>query len=656
MISFTSPVSVRTFGTLVKRVLLGSFCAAILLVGSASGAGRPNILWISCEDISPHLGCYGDEHAITPTLDALAKRGVRYTRAFTTTGVCATNRSSIITGMYPTTIGTQFMRCQGHLPSYVRCFTEYLRDAGYYCTNNSKEDYNFERPDSAWDESSPEATWRNRAGDQPFFAVFNFTLSHESKVWPRGEAHLKLSHDLTLEDMQDPQQLTLPPYYPDTPEVRRDWANYYENITQIDHQAASVLRQLEEDNLTDDTIVFFWSDHGAGLPRAKRWIYDSGTHVPLIVSIPDKYRTDSQGEPGTVDSQLMVFIDLAPTMLNLVGLDIPDHMQGRAFLGPNLSPERKFLVNVRDRMDGRYDMIRAVRDKRYRYIRNFMPWKPYAQYMSFAEVNQTMKALRRAAATGTLPAAAELFMAASKPAEELYDTESDPHEIVNLAKSADESHQKTLNGMRHRLREWEVDSADVGLIPEPLLRTKEEEFGNCIAIMQQNDMRLALQQVRDMIDLQATSQQRLDRAKKGLSARKPTTRYWALLTMTHLLGASSNSIGSDEFQPATLIRQFSPLLQDPNETVRLTAAYCSYLKGAHDSAIPLLVEGLDAPDRWDRLMAANYIDELAPQDSRIVAALEAVHEDVPDSYVVWVAEHALHRIDGRELPNRWGVY
>ena len=242
--------------------------------------GRPNILWITCEDMSPNLGCYGDTYAVTPNLDRLAARGVRYTHVFSHAGVCAPSRSGLITGMYPTSLGSHHMRCTTTLPGFVKCFPEYLRNAGYFCTNQSKTDYNFPVPPGAWDvPGGAKAHWRNRQPGQPFFSVFNLTITHESRIRAKYE---KLDHD--------PAQAVLPPYLPDTPLVRRDWARYHDLITQMDAQAGQLLGQLEEDGLADDTIVFFFSDHGVGLPRAKQWIYDAGTHVPLIVFFPEKYR------------------------------------------------------------------------------------------------------------------------------------------------------------------------------------------------------------------------------------------------------------------------------------------------------------------------------------------------------------------------------
>ena len=280
-------------------------CTALLLLVTLIGflpAGeplkpvsgdRPNIVWISCEDISPNIGCFGDTDAITPNIDNFALEGVRFSNTFTTAGVCAPCRSAIITGVYQSTLGTQHMRCKAQLPEYVKPFPTYLRGAGYYCTNNSKQDYQFKTPDNVWDESSNKAHWKNRSDkSQPFFAVFNFGGCHESGI--ANESKYKLvTKDLTSEQRQDPDKLTLPPYYPDTPIVREDWKRNYELITAMDAWAGGLIQELKDAGLYEDTIIMFWSDHGVGLPRAKRWLYDSGTHIPLAVRIPKKFRLPS---------------------------------------------------------------------------------------------------------------------------------------------------------------------------------------------------------------------------------------------------------------------------------------------------------------------------------------------------------------------------
>ncbi|MGH9339519.1 MAG: sulfatase-like hydrolase/transferase [Acidobacteriota bacterium] len=430
-------------------------------LGRSRANARPNFLWISAEDLSPDLGCYGDRYARTPNIDKFSKESALFTRAFTVAGVCAPSRSGIITGMYPCSIGTGHMRSQGVPPPYVKCFTEYLRGAGYYCTNNAKTDYNFDSPDTAWDESSARAHWRNRAQSQPFFAVFNINTTHESRIRIDDQQFNQLTAPLRPEDRHDPTKAELPPYYPDTPLVRRDWARYYDLGTAMDLQVAEILQQLEDDGLAENTVVFFWGDHGRGLPRAKRWIYDSGIHAPLIIRWPGKIA------PGGRNDQLVSFIDFAPTLLSIAGIDVPSHFQGQAFLGAAAAEPRRHIFAARDRMDEAYDIIRCVRDQRYKYIRNFEPEKTYAQRISYMDEMPTMQEMRRLHAEGKLSGPEELFFRQTKPAEELYDTAADPHEINSLAESP--QHQEILLEMRRVLQNWMDEIDDLALIPEDQL-------------------------------------------------------------------------------------------------------------------------------------------------------------------------------------------
>ena len=442
---------------------------------------RPNLLWISTEDTSPDLGCYGDEYAVTPNLDRLASQGVRYNRVFSHSGVCAPTRSGIITGMYPTTIGTHHMRCQGVPQPYVRCFPEYLRAAGYYCTNNVKTDYQFDPPLTAWDECSNKAHWRNRPKGKPFFAIFNFTLTHESQIRNRSAQMMKRLASLGPEERHDPAKAQLPPYYPDTPKVRQDWAQYYDLITLMDKQVKGVLDQLDADGLAEDTIVWFWGDHGRGLPRGKRWIYDSGSRVPLLIRIPAKWRQLAMPDhpdavkPGTVVDDLVAFIDFAPTMLSLAGVEVPKHLQGRAFLGRQKGQPRGYVFGARDRMDEAYDLIRTVRDKRFRYIRNYMWYVSRGQDINYMNQMPTMQEMRRLNAEGKLQGPQKQYFEPTKPVEELYDTAADPHEVNNLA--GDPKYQDVLERMRQVHNEWYRESGDIGLIPEPLFDEMKRPAG-----------------------------------------------------------------------------------------------------------------------------------------------------------------------------------
>lgn len=441
---------------------------------------RPNILWITCEDMSPHLGCYGDRTVPTPNIDRLARDGVRYTHAFTTTAVCGPSRHGLITGMYPTSTYAMHMRNRvrtGALeqitdtrlrdteatrplyeavpPPEVRCLTEYLRLAGYYCSNNSKEDYQFLPPPTAWDDSSGKAHWRNRRAGQPFFSVFNYTVTHESGVFGEGRSP----------KVVDPAKVTVPPYYPDTPVVRADIAKIYDNIAALDASVGALLAELEKDGLLDDTIVFFFSDHGDGLPRSKRWVYDSGTHVPFIVRHPDG------SGAGSTSSRLVSFIDFLPSVLSLAGVEVPGHVRGVPFLGSQAGPECEFVFFHRDRNGENLETIRAVRDRRFRYVRNYRPDEPYIKPLAYRDQQAIMQELNRAIEKGTLSADQWQFAASAKPMEEFYDTQNDPFEIHNLA--SDPSHAERMSRMRRALQEWTAVCNDPLDMPEDeMVRTR----------------------------------------------------------------------------------------------------------------------------------------------------------------------------------------
>ncbi len=603
----------------------------LLLVAPVTATERPNILWLSCEDISPHLGCYGDPHAITPHLDNLAEEGVRFTHAYTTAGVCAPCRSAVITGMYQTTLGTHHMRCTARLPEHVRPFPAWLREAGYYCSNNSKQDYQFRTPKGVWHESSRKAHWRRRPdAQQPFFSVFNFTGCHESGI-ANEEKYRSVTQRLTPAQRQDPGKLQLPPYYPDTPVVREDWKRNYELITAMDAWAGDLLQQLDDDGLRENTIVMFWSDHGVGLPRAKRWLYESGTHIPLIVRIPQRWRRGGQGRPGSVDDQLVSGLDFAPTVLHLAGLPIPDHFQGRAFLGPDLSPPRSYVFGARDRMDERYDIIRMVRDKQYRYIRNYEPFKPWYQYMNTPEQGATMRELRRLHALGQLPPAAEQFMAARKPVEELYDVDADPHEIHNIA--ADPRYADKLQELRQEHLRWVTRTSDIGLMPESEIELREQAAGSRMGILQQAAPGL-------MDDLRATAgfaidatqhEEQLNAAARHADA---AVRYWALVGL-------GNLPHSAERETAVAAR-----LDDSAPCVRIAAAQALLRYERPARALPVLQAELRGPHQWARLRAAIVLDEADDLARPAIDDLRACLSGQPNKYITRVANRALNELLG----------
>ena len=620
-------------------IVLTIFCVAALLCAERAEAKPPNILWLSCEDISPHLGCYGDPHAITPNLDQLATEGTRYTHAFTAAGVCAPCRSTIITGLYQNSIGTHHMRCHAKLPEWLKPFPMLMRDAGYYCTNNSKTDYQFKQPSSKqiWNESGKKAHWKRRESpDQPFFAVFNFTGCHESGIADDNKYH-SVTESLTPEQRQDPASLTtLPPYYPDTDIVRDDWKRNYELITAMDAWAADLIDELKQANLYEDTIIFFWSDHGVGLPRAKRWLYDSGTRIPLIVRMPEPFRVGEQVGIGTVDDQLVSSTDFAPTVLNLAGIETPRYIQGRAFLGNELTPQRKYIYGARDRMDERYDIIRAVRDSRYRYVRNFEPLKPYYQYMNTPEKGATMKEIRRAEDSGNLPGALALFSAPRKPVEELYDCEADPHEIDNLADNPE--YAEKLAEMQAALKDWQNEVGDIGLIPEAEIEIQEVAAGSRFEILHSGDD--AEQKLQRLVDIATKASQgpvALDDLVAALGDADRAVRYW---------GATGiGNIGDDakSATPAVL-----NLLYDPSPSVRIAAARAAAALGQTAPAIEVLTQELQSDHQWGRLAAAIVLDEMDSAAQPATEALQMALKDQPNKYIVRVANRALNELQGTE--------
>jgi arylsulfatase A-like enzyme len=466
----------REESSIMRRSLRAWLAVAIALAfpaisaaqGTFAATSRPNIVWISNEDMSPRLGAYGDTLARTPNLDRLAAQSIRYTKAFTTAPVCAPSRAAIITGMHQNAIGAQHMRTTEDRvpelpgpylavpPFYVKAFPEYLRAAGYYTSNRSKTDYQFGEPFTIWDDLGPKAHWRNRPDrTQPFFSVFNITVTHESQAFPTGPA--RTGKPLVT----DPSRIQVPPYYPDTPLVRQELARVYDNIADMDGQAGEILRQLEEDGLSANTVVFYWSDHGDGVPRAKRSLYDSGLHVPLMIRDP----RGSRGSTPSVVDELASFVDLAPTVLAIAGVEIPAHLHGRVLVGERRGPTPEYIFAARDRMDIEYDMMRSARDARFLYIRNFQPELPYAGHIIYRNQSDIMQEWLRLQAERKLKGPAALWMRTSRPAEELYDTQADPHQIENLAGRA--AHRATLDRMRRAVADWMTRIADQGLINEP---------------------------------------------------------------------------------------------------------------------------------------------------------------------------------------------
>lgn len=597
--------------------------ALLALLGAAAPQpARPNILWITCEDISLDVRCYGDAYAVTPNIDRMAAQGIRYTNAFAPIGVCAPSRSTLIMGTFAPSVGTQHMRCNGPRPAYLRCFSEYLREAGYYCSNNDKTDYNFPAPKEAWDDSSKKAHWRNRRPGQPFFSVFNIMTSHESYIRLPEARYRQITADFTPEERHDPAKAPIPPYHPDAPEVRRDWARYADMITAMDKEVGAFLKQLEDDGLADDTIVFYFSDHGAGMPRSKRWLYDSSLRVPTIIRIPEKWKALAPSAPGTACDRLVNFVDYGPSVLSMIGLKIPDHMQGKAFLGAAAEKPQQYIYGFRDRMDERVDLLRCVRDTRWKYIRNYRPDLIWAQYIGYMYEMPTMKVWQTLHDEGKLNDVQDRFFR-TKPAEELYDLQADPWEIRNLAD--DPAHRETLGRMRTELRRWILEIRDLGFLPEAELRTR---FGATAPheAVRRDPSSYPLERILGGAELAS----RGDPACFALLDDPDSAiRYW---------GAIGCRVLGEKAKPAEerLVRA----LGDPSPCVQVAAADALSRLGRLDDALPVLARGLKHDNEWVRVQAAAVVDSLGEKGKPVHPELRAATA-VKNEYLTRLAEHAL---------------
>lgn len=471
---------------------IAAIVLALVVAGCTSGAStserpsleRPNILLLVAEDLSSRIGAFGDATAVTPNLDRLASEGVRYPNTFTTAGVCAPSRAALITGVRQTALGAQHMRT-GRLhgfravpPPDVKAFPELLRRAGYFTFTTQKLDYQFSAtfpgsgPFTIWDqETFSYADWSAAPTDAPFFGLINYGVTHESGLfpvsWPKNAIHAFMLlrsgfGALAPDETTDPADVDVPPYYPDTPTVRRDIARHYDNIRVMDADVGETLAALDRDGLAASTIVIWTTDHGDGLPRAKRELFDSGIRVPMIVRWPERFRPPGV-EPGTVDERLVSFVDLAATILSLAGVTPPAWMDGKVFAGPDAEPPRSYVFASRDRLDEADDRVRAVRDGRYKYIRNFSPGTPGYKNLTFRHIQDIADEMRDLHRRGKLDAVQSRWYE-PRPEHELYDVRTDPHEVVNLAD--DPAHAATLARMQAALASWMAERPDLSEIPE----------------------------------------------------------------------------------------------------------------------------------------------------------------------------------------------
>lgn len=570
------------------------FILATATVAAEEKTPRPNILWLLIEDSSPNfVGPYGDPLARTPTADRLAKDGIVFDRCYTAP-VCAPSRNSLATGRYASSMGTQHMRSTRPLPAGVKMFTQYLREAGYYCTNNFKTDYNTSSDwSAAFNEVSTKADWRGRKPGQPFFAIFTFMQSHEEFLQTRQP--LKT----------DPAKVRVPGYLPDTAVVRADVAQYYDLVESADAAAGAVLAQLEADGLLEDTIVFYAADNGGVVAGSKRFLNENGTRVPLIVRLPKKFAHHAPAATDGRNGELVHFVDFGPTVFSLLGIEPPAQFQGRAFAGPARAPAPEFAFMFRDRMDERYDMIRAVSDGRYRYIRNYYPDRPLGQRIDFLWKQASMQEWETHYRSGNLNAEQRRFFE-SKPVEELYDLEQDPDNIHNLA--ADPAHAERLARLRAALHAHQLAIRDTGFMPEPMMVA--QAGSGSPAVVAADDSRYPLARLISLVD-----RLQLDAGPEALAHRAeaardplPIVRYWSAVVALDRLDTPAADI--------------APLLQDANATVRVAAAEAILRRGSDPAAMQVIEDAIVQTDQRElRLFALNALDRSGQPTPKILRSL-----------------------------------
>ncbi len=568
------------------------FVFGLLLIFSCNTSKEelppPNILWLTSEDNSPMAGCYGDDFATTPNMDKLAENSFLYTHAYANVPVCAPARNTILTGIYASSGGHQHMRSYYDKSGEVGFYPRMLREAGYYCTNNVKEDYNInpDQNEDIWDESSNQAHYKNRPEGKPFFAVFNSTISHESSI------HTSIPNE---ELRHSPEEVPLPPYHPDTPEMRHDWAQYYDKIEDMDTWIGEKLQELEESGEAENTIVFYYGDHGGVLARSKRYVYETGTRVPFIVHIPEKYKhlypADS---PGDEVNRLVSFVDLAPTLLSLIDVDIPDYMQGKAFLGDQKTEDPEYAYMLRGRMDERYDMSRSIRDHKYRYIKNYVPYRVYGQFLEYLWRAPSIQSWEAAYKAGECNETQSIFWN-TKPSEELYDTENDPWEVNNLA--GDPAYREVLERMRGATRDWMIEIKDTGFIPEAELI---DRVGESTAYDYMRSGGVNMGTLVKAAELGSNpNEAALPEIKEMLASEDAAIRYW---------GATGLLILGEKGQGA--LEELRAAAKDPSPNVVTVAGEALYKLGYVKEGKAALLEVLKMPNSFARTHALNAIDSI----------------------------------------------
>ncbi len=552
----------------MKRIAALTSLFTLLAAFAAQAAqDRPNIMWITSEDNSYHwIGSYGNKDAKTPNIDGLAASGIRYTHAYSNGSVCAVARNTLILGRYAPSMGTHNMRSRYPIPAKFRTYPSYLREAGYYCVNRSKTDYNFKGDDkSHWDQCSGQAHWRNRKEGQPFFAVYNTATSHESSLFAKKTESFRKQGKIPAKPSRDPKSVKLPPFLPDTPEIRQDWITYMDIITAMDNEVGKWLKELDDAGVRESTIVFYYSDHGGIVPRHKRYINDTGTHVPLIVNFPKKWRHLAPADAGTVSDRVVAFIDLPPTVLSLAGVKVPDAFHGRAIAGKQARDPEPYAFLYGQRFDSRMlRFVRAVTDGRYRYIRNFHPHRHRGIFAGYPHGQIGWNSFLKARQEGQTTTEQNAFWESRQPVEEFYDIENDPWEVNNLAN--DPEFKQRRDKMRAALLNKMREIGDTGIVPESMYEGISKK--STVYDYVHNDdfpyndvLKTALQVGEGGRGIQR-------KLRVAMNSKNPVIRYW---------GATGCTINALEAGKAK--GQLKKLLKDESESVRLAAAEALHVLG-----------------------------------------------------------------------------
>ncbi|KHL24171.1 sulfatase [Croceibacterium mercuriale] len=603
---------------LASIALGGASLSARAVAGPA--IGKPNILWLVSEDNNPLIGAYGDRLARTPVIDGLAGRGILYRNVYCNAPVCAPSRFGILTGCYPESCGpAHHMRATARLPAILRTYPEYMRSAGYYCSNNDKTDYNCDvDPARIWDASSSSAHWRDRPDGKPFMSVFNYMTTHESRIFSPTPGPVT------------PDQVRVPAYLPDTPAMRGDFASYYNLMSRMDTQVGERLAELEADGLAEDTIIFYYSDNGGVLPRSKRYCYDEGLRVALIVYVPPKWQHLSPVAMGSEVTEPVSFIDLAPTLLSLANIPRPATMAGAAFLGPHIGRRDGWVFGMRNRMDERYDFVRTATDGRYRYIRNYMPHRPWGMHGDFAWLAKGYQSWDEERLAGRLTPAQTRFFG-PKPFEEFYDLQADADQLDN--RIADPAQARRIAAFRTALDRHMLAIRDNGFIPEGAHGEGYAESRVERDYPLRSVMRLAAVAARG-------DPRNAARLSAMLRHANSTMRYWAATGLVILKMAAAGSSG----------KLAAIAGHDPSPPVRVAAAEALCGAGRDDIGLPILAEVLESTAAMPpRLMALNALDALGPLARPALPAIAAAVQD-ENEYITRVAGYLEAVLEGRYTP------